>query len=175
MNSFEGKNDSSSSSEFEENLSILREIYFFSELPLETLKVLAYLGTREQFRAGDDLFHQDDDDGQAFYIISGEARLLREGGDDLVELREFPQGAFLGSLALLGNARRLFSLQARTDMDCLVLTREKFSKALAQFPGIAPRVLQTLVNSIHSWERRSLSDVEEGSPTFPRSVGVSLL
>jgi hypothetical protein len=60
-------------------------------------------------------------------------------------------------------------------MDCLVLTREKFSRALTQFPGIAPRVLQTLVDSIHSWERRSLSDVEEGSPTFPRSVGVSLL
>jgi CRP-like cAMP-binding protein len=170
-----GKNDSFSSSEFEENLAILREIYFFSELPLEALKVLAYLGTHEHFRAGDYLFHQDDDDGMAFYIISGEARLLHEGEDHPVELREFAKGDFGGGLALLGNARRLFSLQARTDMTCLILTREKFTKALEQFPGAAPRVVQALVNSICAWERRILSDIDEGCPIRQQSVGVSLL
>ena len=175
MNLSMGKNDSFSSSEFEENLSILREIYFFSELPLEALKVLAYLGTHENFRAEDYLFHQDDDDGMAFYIISGEARLLREGGDQPAELREFAKGAFLGSLALLGNARRLFSLQARTDMTCLILTREKFTKTMEQFPGMAPLVLQALVGSIHSWDQSVLVDMEEGCPTCRQSLGVSLL
>jgi CRP/FNR family transcriptional regulator, cyclic AMP receptor protein len=170
-----GKNDSFPSSEFEENLSILREIDFFSELPLETLKVLAYLSTHEHFRTGDYLFHQDDDDGQSFYIISGEARLLHQAGDQPVELRDFAQGAFLGSLALLGDVRRLFSLQARTDLNCLILTREKFTKAMEQFPGITPRVLQALVNSIHSWEQQVLADSDEGCPTCRQSVGVSLL
>ena len=175
MNLSMGKNDSFPSSEFEENLSILREIYFFSELPLETLKVLAYLSTHESFRAGDYLFHQDDDDGQSFYIISGKASLLHKGGDQPVELRAFATGAFLGSLALLGSARRLFSLEARTDLSCLILTREKFTKALEQFPGMAPRVLQALVNSIHSWEQQVLAEADEGCPTCRQSVGVSLL
>ena len=39
MNS-SGKNEASPSSELEENLEILRQTYFFSGLPLETLKVL---------------------------------------------------------------------------------------------------------------------------------------
>lgn len=169
------KNDSFSSSEFEENLSILREIDFFSKLPLEALKVLAYLGAREHFRAGDYLFRQDEDDGLAFYIISGEARLLREGEDQTAELREVAQGAFLGSMALLGNARRLFSLQARTDMTCLMLTREKFTKTMEQFPGMAPRVLQALIGGIQSWDQSVLADVEEGCPTCRQLVGVSLL
>jgi CRP/FNR family transcriptional regulator, cyclic AMP receptor protein len=137
--------------------------------------VLAYLGTHEHFRAGDYLFHQGDDDGMAFYIISGEARLLHEGGDQPVEIREFAKGAFLGSLALLGNARRLFSLEARTDVTCLILTREKFTKTMEQFPGIAPSVLQALVSGIHSWDQSVLADVNGGCPTCRQSVGVSLL
>ena len=72
------------SSEFQENLGILRQIQFFSGLPLEALKVFAYLCTRETFRAGDYLFHQDDNDGKAFYILSGEAELVRrDGGGEL--------------------------------------------------------------------------------------------
>ena len=49
MNSSMEKNEQGSSCEFKENLSILREIEFFSELSLETLKVLAYLCKREVY------------------------------------------------------------------------------------------------------------------------------
>lgn len=175
MNSSTGKNDSSSASEFEENLSIIRDISFFSELPLETLKVLAYLGTHERFPAGDYLFRQDDDDGQSFYIISGKARVLYAAGDRQAELRDIAGGSFLGSLSLLGHARRLFTLQAMTEVTCLILTREKFTKALEQFPGMAPCILQALVNGIHSWEQHALAHVGEDCSNCRQSLGVSLL
>ena len=77
MSSLE-KNNSTPSSEFQGNLEILRQTYFFSSLPLETLKIFAYLCTREKFRQGEHLFRQDEDDGQAFYIIDGRARLERD-------------------------------------------------------------------------------------------------
>lgn len=175
MNSSMEKNEIYSSCEFEENLSILREIKFFSELPLETLKVLAYLCTRENYKAGDYLFHQHDNDGQAFYIISGVARLLRGDVDQSVVIQEFVANAFLGGLSLLGNSQRLFSLQARTDMTCLILTRQKFAKTMEQFPGIVPRVLQALVGSISSWEKIFLAEIDEGGDTCRQKVGVSLL
>ena len=73
------KNESCPTCEFQNNLNILREIYFFSALPIDTLKVFAYLCTRENFKPGDFLFTQEDDDGQAFYLISGEAALIRYG------------------------------------------------------------------------------------------------
>ena len=69
------KNNSAPASEFQENLEILRQTYFFSGLPLETLKIFAYLCTREKFRPGEHIFRQNEDDGQAFYIIDGQARL----------------------------------------------------------------------------------------------------
>jgi CRP/FNR family cyclic AMP-dependent transcriptional regulator len=175
MNSSMGKNEIYSSSEFEENLSILREINFFSKLPLEMLKVLAYLCTRENYKAGDYLFRQNDDDGQAFYIISGVASLLRGDGGQGVVIQEFAANAFLGGLSLLGNSQRLFSLQARTDMTCLILTRQKFDKTMEKFPDIVPRVLQALVDSISSWEKIFLTKIGEGCDTCRQKVGVSLL
>lgn len=175
MNSSMGKNEIYSSSEFEENLSILREIKFFSELPLETLKVLAYLCTRENYKTGDYLFLQNDDDGQAFYIISGMARLLREDGGQSIVIREFTENSFLGGLSLLGNAQRLFSLQARTDMACLILTRQKFAKTMEQFPDIVPRVLQALVNSISSWEKIFLAEIDGDCDNCRQKIGVSLI
>ena len=152
MNSSMEKNETCPTSEFDRNLSILREIYFFSELPLDTLKVLAYLCTRENFKPGDYLFHQKDDDGRAFYLINGQARLIYEDESGSATIRDFDKDTFVGSLALLGNSRRLFSLQALTDISCLILERQKFSKVMEQFPTIIPRVLQAVVGSIYSWE-----------------------
>jgi len=48
----------SPSCEYQENLGILRQTYFFSGLPLESLKIFAYLCTREKFREGEFLFRQ---------------------------------------------------------------------------------------------------------------------
>jgi len=169
------KNEQGASCEFKENLSILREIEFFSELPLETLKVLAYLCKREVFKKGDFLFHQKDDDGQAFFIISGKARLVYPEEDRSPSFREFDEGAFLGSLALLGKAHRLFSLKALTDMTCLILSRDKFLKVAEQFPDIILKSLKSVVGRIHKWEENFLSEVDESCQNCLEKTGVSLV
>lgn len=175
MNSFMEKNEMCPTCEFDKNLSILREIYFFSELPLDTLKVIAYLCTRENFQTGDYLFHQNDEDGRAFYFISGRAGLLCEDAKGVVTIRDFDQDTFIGGLALLSSSRRLFSLQALTDMTCLVLERQKFSKVMEQFPVILPSLVQAAVNSIHSWEKKFLAQMAEGCSQCRHKMGVSVI
>ena len=129
-------NKSKPSSEFQDNLEILRQIYFFSGLPLETLKIFAYLCTREKFKKGEHIFRQNEDDGQAFYIIEGKARLERKDNGETKNVRDCEAGEFLGGLTLLGETGRLFSLQSVTDTTCLVLSREKFAKTMKQFPDL---------------------------------------
>ena len=175
MNSSMENNETCPTCEFDVNLSILREIYFFSDLPLDTLKVLAYLCTREKFKAGEFLFHQKEDDGRAFYLVDGRARLFREDEKGQMVIRDFEKDTFIGSLVLLGNFRRLFSLQALTDMTCVVLERQKFSKMMEQFPAILPRILQAVVGSIYSWENQFLSQMDEGCERCRRKVGVSVI
>ncbi|UCG08371.1 MAG: hypothetical protein JSV83_06915, partial [Desulfobacterales bacterium] len=62
--SLSGRNDSNPASELEQNLEFLRQTYFFSGIPLEALKVFAYLCTREKFKKDEYLFQQGEDDAQ---------------------------------------------------------------------------------------------------------------
>jgi CRP-like cAMP-binding protein len=148
---------------------------FFSALSLEALKVFAYLFTREKFRPGDHLIHQEDNDGKAFYIISGTADVVREDEIGETTLGGFGKGEFLGGLALLGDMRRLFSVRAQTDLMCLVMTREKFTKAIEQFPELIPRIMETMVKRIRLWEKRLLLEHGGLCEQCRKKVGVSLI
>jgi CRP-like cAMP-binding protein len=153
----------------------MRQIDFFSALPLEVAKVFAYLCTREIFKSGDYLFQQNEDDGQAFYIISGKARLIhREDGQELI-IRDYETGSFFGRLALMGSMRRLFSMQAVTDVTCLTITREKFLKALNQFPDQMPRIIKSVVETIQAWEKGFLAHRTESCETCMHKIGVSIV
>ena len=148
------KNESCPTCEFQKNLNILREIYFFSALPIDSLKVFAYLCTRENFKPGDYLFTQDDDDGQAFYLVSGEAVFQ--------SLSDLPSDA-------------LFSLKASTPVTCLILSREKFVHAMNQYPQLMSNIFHAVVEKIHHWEELFLSERSEGCKACRQKIGVSLI
>lgn len=170
-----GKNDSNPASELEQNLNMLRQTYFFSGISLEALKVFAYLCTREKFKQGEYLFRQGEDDGQAFYIIEGQALLEREYDGETKTIRNFTSGEFMGGLTLLGEMRRLFSLKATADTTCLILDREKFAKVLEQFHDVMPRIFKAMVMGINTWEERFLADRTEKCNDCMDQLGVSLL
>ena len=169
------KNNLTPSCEFQENLEILRQTYFFSGLPLETLKIFAYLCTREKFREGEPIFLQDEDDGQAFYIIDGRARLERNDNGKTIEIRDCETGEFLGGLTLLGETRRLFSLRSVTDTDCLVLNRDKFLKTMEQFPNLMFKICNAVAQSIDTWEERFLADRTDQCGECLGKLGVTLI
>ena len=175
MNSSVEKTDVCLSCEFQENLDILRETYFFSALPLEILKVFAYLCTRETFKEEDYLISEGDDDGQAFFIISGKARLSYAGDEGERIVRDYEPEMFVGALSLMGKMRRLFSLQAITETVCLVLSREKFSKAMEQFPDQMPKVFNALVDRICTWEERMMKELNSTCESCQHKIGVSLI
>ncbi len=174
MSSLE-KNNLTPSCEFQDNLEILRQTYFFSGLPLETLKIFAYLCTREKFRDGEHIFRQDEDDGQAFYIIEGRARLERADNGKTVDIRDCKTGEFIGGLTLLGETRRLFSLKSVTDTTCLVMDRVKFLKTMEQFPNLLARICNAVAQSIDTWEDRFLSDRGDQCGECMNRLGVTLI
>ena len=169
------KNNLTPSCEFQDNLEILRQTYFFSGLPLETLKIFAYLCTREIFRQGEHLFRQDEDDGRAFYIIDGRARLERNDNGKKIEIRDYQTGQFLGGLTLLGETRRLFSLKSVTDTTCLVLNRGQFLKTMEQFPNLLARICNAVAKSIDTWEDRFLADRGDQCGDCMDRLGVTLI
>ena len=170
-----GRNDSNPASELEQNLEFLRQTYFFSGIPLEALKVFAYLCTRDKFKTGEYLFRQRENDGQAFYIIEGKAVLEYEQNGETNIIRDVGSGEFLGGLTLVGEMRRLFSLKAAEDITCLILNREKFAKALEQFNDLMPKIFKALVTGIDSWEAHFLANRKDKCGDCLEHLGVSLL
>jgi CRP/FNR family cyclic AMP-dependent transcriptional regulator len=175
MNSSPERNEGRQTSEFQENLELLRNIYFFAGLPLQSLKVLAYVCKRETFKEGEFLFQQEDDDGQAFYILAGKAGLEHRDESGAHMIREYSAEDFIGGLALLGNMHRRFSLKALTDVTCLILTREKFLTTMEQFPELMPKIIKEVVEKINAIEGRFLGSRSEGCDTCKQMTGFSLL
>jgi len=175
MNSPAGGHDAGTGCEFQENLEFLRQINFFSGLPIESLKVLAYLCTRETYAAGETIFSPNDDDGQAYYLISGSTRLVYQDVTDEILVRTFAAGQFLGGLSLLSGVRHLYALQALGDTTCLVLTRERFFKALEQFPGLVPKILKAAVEMVRGWEKRYIFDMVDKRDLSQGMAGISAL
>jgi len=175
MNSNSGKNEHCATCEYEENLSILRQIDFFSGLPLETTKVFAYLCARERFKPDDFLFQQDEKDGRAFYIISGNTRLSHRLNGEEKHIRDYGEGEFVGRLSLMGNMRRLYNLKAVTDVVCLMISQEKFNKALQQFPDQLPKMIRVIVENIYKWEKRFLKERSGDCSDCTQKMGVSLV
>lgn len=175
MDSSREKDSAGAASEFSQNLDKLRQIEFFAGLPMETLKIIAYLLVREGFAAGDYLYTQDDEDGQAFFVLQGELALVRDIDGREWPVNRFGVGDFIGGLSLLSPMRHLFSLKALQDTECLVLEREKFAKAIAQFPELIPRVFKSVAASIHAWDRQRLLDMQEKGITLEGVVGISAI
>ncbi|MEW6218975.1 MAG: cyclic nucleotide-binding domain-containing protein [Thermodesulfobacteriota bacterium] len=162
-------------SQFQSHLAILRQTPFFRECPMEALKVLAYLATQEVFATGDYLFVQGEDDGRAYVLLEGEAQLVREAPAGVQPVRPVLAGEFLGGLSLLGPQPRVLSLRAETAVTCLVLSRERFSRILAQMPAILPQILKAVVEGIRNWEERLLVDAACDCSRCRQLLGVSLL
>jgi hypothetical protein len=55
------------------------------------------------------------------------------------------------------------------------MEREKFSKALQQFPDIMPRIFKAVAKSIDSWEERFLAGRGDMCGECMVNLGVSLI
>ena len=137
--------------------------------------MFAYICGREKFQEGEYLFRQGEDDGQAFYIISGHAVLEREEEGLIREIRQCREGEFFGGFSLMGPMQRLFSLKAVSETNCLVIAREKFTRTLSQFQDLMPSLIKALVGGVDGWEKSFLSNRTDQCTDCMKELGVSLL
>lgn len=151
--------------ELEENIELLRRVPAFSLIPLDRLKVYAYVCRRFCYRQGEFLFRQGDTDNRGYIMISGKAQIVRERKDHSIFLNILEEGDFFGGLALFAEVKRLFSVKAITDVQCLSLDRESFRKLLTQFPEVAIKVLEPMIKRIVQMEEKLL-EIQDNSCVY---------
>ena len=161
---------------FKQNLEFLREIPLFQGLDYDCLKLITMLSKQIDLVEGDKLMVQGEDDGCAYYLITGTLKSSYRIYDRLYQLQVHTPGQFLGGLALLGPAIRLFTLYASEPSSILRLKRDGFQKVMDQYPGSMVKVAANMAGVLRTWEQDLLNqiDKEELEGKNP-ALGVSLL
>jgi len=142
---------------FNDYLDILRELPVLNGVPLDVIKVLAYLSGRETFAAGESLCEQGEPMDRCFYLLCGEVEVVRLYPECEATLSRRGEGYFFGGLGLLASAKALYTVRAVTAVECLALPKEKFLKTAERFPDILPKILGNVVEHIFRWEEAFLS------------------
>ena len=176
MNSFMNTSEKDNKSEFVANLNIFRQIDFFAGVPIEVIKLFAFLCKRQSYKAGDFIFHQDDDDGCSYYILSGKAKLIltKEGKEYFI--REYEPESYFGALSLMTPMVKQFSLIAAQDATCMVMTRKTFSKVVDQFPDIPLKITRSIGERVLQAERKCILEFEsKGRDDLKNLLGISLI
>ena len=120
----------------EGKLAFLRKLPFFSNTPLETIRLYAYLSKKEHYYTGEPIIAQDDPAHRLFLIISGKVAICEEhhGRDFHLQTLSGEGINYFGELALLAEFDWFFSARALTDVTLLSISREAFKKVMEKFP-----------------------------------------
>lgn len=160
---------------FQEDLEYLRQAPMLRGLDYECLKLLAMICRRIEYTNGDQLMTQGEDDGHAFFIISGRLDAIYAEGELSHIIGQYGAGHFVGGCALLGRMPRIFILVATEKTTTLRLSRGEFQKVLQQFPNSISKITAGLVSELVEWDRSVLDFRNTEKDSDFRALGVSLL
>ena len=120
----------------EGKLAILRKLPFFSNTPLETIRLYAYLSNKEHYYAQEPIVAQDEPAHRLFLIVSGKVAICEEHNGREFHLQTLSEDGFnyFGELTLLAEFDWFFSARAITDVTLLSISREAFKKVMEKFP-----------------------------------------
>ena len=113
-------------------------------LPPAMREKLLSAGEEHEFEPGDTVIRQGERGADAFVILSGYARVVRDGRD----VTRLGAGQFFGEVAMLDGRPRTADVVAETRLRCIALSRETVQRALRAEPDLAWRVLEVLAGRI---------------------------
>ena len=113
-------------------------------LPPAMREKLLSAGEEHVFEAGDTVIRQGERGADAFVVLSGHARVVRDGRD----VARLGAGQFFGEVAMLDGRPRTADVIAETRLRCIALSRETVKRALRAEPDLAWRVLEVLAGRI---------------------------
>jgi HEAT repeat protein len=122
----------------------LRMVPLFRELAPEDLKHVAEAAS-EHVYPDRTLIAEEGEPGDAMHVVvSGEVRVLVEGGDRVMELARRGPGYIVGEMSVLSEEPRMASLLAEGDVRTLTIDRKRFQRIVRERPDAALAVMREL-------------------------------
>ncbi len=148
-----------SSSEF------LSYVPIFSDLPIETLKMIENIGTRKMYKKNDVVLMEEEAGTALFVIINGKVKVARSSTDGReVILTILSESDFFGEMAILDGLTRSATVTAIEESELFLIQRNDFLNLLREYPEISISLLQELTKRLRSADAKikalSLKDAE---------------
>ncbi|MEM7445770.1 MAG: cyclic nucleotide-binding domain-containing protein [Pseudomonadota bacterium] len=127
-----------------EEVDLLKKIPLFANIEVSKLKLLAFTSERVKFGAGETLFRQDDMGDAAYIIMEGEADVVINTDKGPFTVATLHKNDFVGEIAILCDVPRTASVQAKTDLTTLMITKDLFFRLITEFPQMAVEIMREL-------------------------------
>ncbi|MBC6441003.1 MAG: Crp/Fnr family transcriptional regulator [Rhodospirillales bacterium] len=132
----------------QQDVELLRKIPLFAKIEPSKLKLLAFTAERLTFGQGDVLFRQGDEGDSAYIIIDGEADVLVATDTGQVTVATLKTNDFLGETAILCDVPRTATVQAKTDLVTLMISKDLFFQLVSQFPSMSIEIMRELARRV---------------------------
>lgn len=149
----------------EEILNKLKEVQFFKMYAGDEgiIKKIADMCARKEFKKGSVIIKEGEPGDELFIILKGRIDIVKE----TIQKEEYTVttldadigGIYVGELALIDNDRRSATVIAESDVECLVIKRERFIKFGDENPEIGLNVTRAIAGQLSSKLRKTNADV----------------
>ncbi|MBT5414026.1 MAG: Crp/Fnr family transcriptional regulator [Rhodospirillaceae bacterium] len=131
-----------------EEVELLRQIPLFSNVEPAKLKLLAFTSERVTFGPGQMMVQQGDIGDAAYIIIEGDADILIDTPDGPIKVATVGRNAIIGEIAILCDVPRTATVQAKTQLITLRITKDLFFRLVNEFPQMAVEIMRELARRL---------------------------
>jgi signal transduction histidine kinase len=145
-----------------EKIAIIKSNPIFENLNEdEILKI--YDLTSEIFYKKDDIIIKENEDADAFYIItSGMVEILKSGEENQMEiLATKKDGDVFGEMAVIDDLPRSATIRAKTNLSLLKLDKEPFLSLLKSFSHISLEIARSICATVRNTNITYINDLEK--------------
>ena len=144
-----------------EEVTLLRRIPLFAKIDAAQLKLLAFTSERVAFPEGEILFRQGDTGDAAYVIIEGDVDVMIETDSGPVTVASMGRNEMVGEIAIICDVPRTATVQAKTRLETLVVSKELFFRLVTEFPQMGVEVMRELAERLEKTNirlREALAD-----------------
>lgn len=131
----------------------LKNVTLFSEIKdnPEALKLISTLMTPASYKSGHFLIKQNEKGSEFFVLTNGKviiSKMTPEGDSYPVLALDHHQHPAFGEGGLMGNEVRSATILCETDVECLVLTRDRFDELCKTNPQVALPIFKKIAHAL---------------------------
>jgi sigma-B regulation protein RsbU (phosphoserine phosphatase) len=137
----------------------------------EQLALLVPIMKQEEFSAGEVIVRQFLPPERVYLLVEGTASVRRTVGSDEITLAELAAGDFFGEMGVIrGAEEHSASVIATTAVRTFSLSKDDFTRLLADYPPIARNILSNIVLQLQDMNQRFVASLREEKQVLEQQV-----